>query len=300
VSASRPPVPLLPLEQWRDTYDTLHRWTQIVGKTRLALSPPSNHWWHVALAVTSRGVGTSPMPCGPHTIEVDFDFVEHNLVARRSDGASRTLPLVPMSVAEFYGEYLDLLASLDVSVGLRPIPSEMPDTLPFTADHLHAAYDREAVGRMWQALSRADLLLKECRDGFLGKCSPTHFWWGAFDLACTRFSGRRAPPHPGGIPNLPDRVTREAYSHECISAGWWPGGGSVTGPAFYAYAYPLPEGCPAAEVRPGAAYFDGTMGEWLLPWPAEGTSDADVTEFVRSTYEAAARLSGWDRAALER
>jgi hypothetical protein len=295
--------PRLPLEEWQATYATLHLWTQMVGKTRLALSPMQNHWWQVALYVTSRGLGTSPMPYGERSLEIDFDFVDHQLVGRTSDGATQTLPLVAQPVAEFYHEYLALLRALDVKVRIRPIPSEITESIPFPDDRVHASYDADAAHRCWRVMTQVDRALKEFRGPFLGKCSPSHFWWGAFDMACTRFSGRRAPVHPGGFPNLPDRVTREAYSHECISAGWWPGGGAVTEPVFYAYAYPEPAGCAEAGVRPAATYYHPVLHEWILPYEAvREAPDPDVVlrEFLQSTYDAAAGLGGWDRAALER
>ena len=297
--------PELPLEPWKDTYTTLHRWTQIVGKTRLALAPMQNHWWQVALYVTSRGLGTSPVPSGDRSFEIDFDFIDHLLVARTSDGTSATIPLEPQSVEAFYRRYMEMLASLELEAHIRPIPAEMPDTLPFTQDREHASYDRHAANRWWRALAQADRLLKRFRGRFIGKSSPSHFWWGAFDLSCTRFSGRAAPQHPGGLPNLPDRVTREAYSHECISAGFWPGtpGSPVVEPAFYAYAYPEPVGCPEAAIGPAAARYDLAMHEWILPYEAVRTApdpDALVLEFLQRTYDAAATLGGWDRAALDR
>jgi hypothetical protein len=295
--------PRLPLDEWRATYETLHLWTQIVGKTRLALAPMQNHWWQVALYVTSRGLGTSPMPYGERSLEIDFDFVDHLLVARTSDGAAYALPLIAQPVADFYRQYLTLLGALDIDVKIRPIPSEMAHTIPFVDDRTHASYDADAAQRCWRAMVQVDRVFKQFRGEFIGKCSPAHFWWGGFDLACTRFSGRRAPVHPGGFPNLPDRVTREAYSHDCISAGWWPGGGEVTEPVFYAYAYPEPPGCPEAEVRPAAAYYHRALHEWILPYDAvrEAPVPDDVLrEFLDSTYGTAAGLGGWDRAALER
>jgi hypothetical protein len=298
--------PALPLAEWQATYDTLHLWTQIVGKTRLALAPMQNHWWQVALYVTSRGLSTSPMPYGLHgerALELEFDFVGHQLVARTSDGDTRTLPLSARPVAEFYREYLELLRSLGVEVAIYPVPAEMTEVVPFPEDRIHASYDADAAQRCWRVLLQGDRVLKAFRGRFIGKCSPVHFWWGGFDLACTRFSGRPAPPHPGGIPNVPDSVTREAYSHECISAGWWPGGGAVAEPAFYAYAYPEPPGCATAPVRPAAARYDSAMREWILPYEAVRTApdpDAVLLEFLESTYVAAASLGGWDRAALER
>jgi hypothetical protein len=295
--------PALPLEGWQATYATLHRWMQMVGKTRLALSPMENHWWQVALYVTPRGLTTSPIPYGSRTFEVSFDFVDHRLVARTSDGDTRSLPLEPRPVADFYADYLALLRALGIELHIRPVPSEMEDTLPFPDDRVHAAYDPEAAQRCWRVMVQADRVFKQFRGRFLGKCSPVHFWWGAFDLACTRFSGRPAPRHPGGVPNLPDYVAVEGYSHECISAGWWPGGGPVAEPAFYAYAYPEPAGCPEAAVRPAAASYHLALREWVLPYEAVRTApdpDAALLDFLQSTYEAAANLGAWDRAALER
>jgi uncharacterized protein DUF5996 len=297
--------PLLPLEQWEDTCNTLQLWTQIVGKTRLALAPMQNHWWQVALYVTARGLGTSPIPHGERTFEVDFDFVDHQLLVRASDGQTASLRLVPQPVADFYGRYVDALRSLGIELKIHPVPNEVANPVPFDADDVHRSYDPDAARRFWRVLSHVDRALKEFRGRFLGKCSPVHFWWGGFDMACTRFSGRAAPPHPGGIPNLPDWVTREAYSHECISAGWWPGngGGPVREPAFYAYAYPEPPGCSQAAIRPAEASYHPVLREWILPYAAvrrAPSPDALVLEFLVSTYETAARLGDWNRAALER
>ena len=294
--------PRLPLDEWQPTYATLHLWTQIVGKTRLRLSPKQNHWWHCTLYVTSRGLGTSPMPYGDRTFEIDFDFLDHQLVARTSEGESRAMPLASRTVAEFYREYLALLHSLGVDVRIHGSPNEIPDAIPFAKDSVHGSYDADAVQRCWRILVNADRALKEFRGGFVGKSSPVHFWWGAFDLACTRFSGRRAPQHPGGLPNLPDYVTREGYSHECISAGWWPGSGPIAEPAFYAYAYPEPPGCPDEPVAPAGARYDTTMHEWILPYDAvRNAADphAAVMEFLQSTYDAAAKLGNWNRRELE-
>lgn len=297
--------PPLTLREWRDTYATLHRCMQIVGKTRLALAPMQNHWWQVTLYVTARGLGTSAMPAHERSVELEFDFIDHHLVARTSDGESRSLPLRPQAVADFYREYVEMLRGLDVHAAIWPVPVELADTLRFDEDREHATYDPDAASRCWRILVQADRVLKEFRGRFLGKCSPSHFWWGSFDLAHTRFSGRRAPPHPGGVPNCPDYVTREAYSHECISAGWWPGtvGSPVEEPAFYAYAYPEPPGCSEMPVQPDAARYHAAMKEWILPYEAMRTSpdpDAALLDFLESTYEAAAGLAGWDRAALER
>lgn len=295
--------PPLPLAEWQQTCTTFQRWMQMVGKTRLALAPMQNHWWHVTLYLTARGLTTSPMPYRGRAIEVEFDLLDHLLVARTSDGATRTLPLVPRSVADFYQEYRALLRALDVEARIWPVPQELADATPFPEDRVHAAYDADAAQRYWRILVQADRLLKQFRTGFVGKCSPSHVWWGALDLACTRFSGRTAPPHPGGFPNLADWVMREGYSHECISAGWWPGtiGGAVDEPAFYAYAYPEPDGCAAAPVRPAACRYHPVMREWILPYEAVRTAtepDRAVLEFLESTYQAAATLAGWDRAAL--
>jgi uncharacterized protein DUF5996 len=297
--------PSLPLAEWGDTKDTLHRWLQIVGKTRLALAPPINHWWHVALYPTARGLTTSPMPYEDRMLEVELDFIDHALLVRTGDGVTRAMRLVPRSVADFYREYTSLLESLGVHVRIRPIPSEMEDELPFTEDQRHQAYDPDTAARCWNILSQATLVIQEFRGRFIGKCSPAHVFWGGFDLACTRFNGRRAPVHPGGIPHLPDRIVREAYSHECISAGWWAGnqGGPVAEPAFYTYSYPEPPGFAEARVRPDAAYYSPDLREFVLPYEAVRTAsrpDEMLLEFLQTTYEAGADLGGWDRQALER
>ena len=295
--------PPLPFDEWEDTLATLHRWTQMVGKTRLALAPMTNHWWQVTLYLTARGLTTSPMPVGQRTVEIEFDFLDHVLAARTSDGASRRMRLAPRSVADFHREYRTLLRSLDVEAKIWPVPVEMPEAVPFTDDVVHASYDAGAAHRCFRVLAQADRVLKEFRGGFLGKCSPVHFWWGGFDLSCTRFSGRRAPLHPAGLPNLADRVTREAYSHECVSAGWWPGGGVLREPAFYAYAYAEPAGLSAAAIRPREAYYHRELREFILPYDAVRTAarpDEMLLAFLQSTYDAAADLLGWDRAALER
>jgi hypothetical protein len=297
--------PHLGLHEWQATYETLHRWVQIVGKTRLALAPMQNHWWQVPLYVTARGLGTSTIPYRDLEFEVDFDFLDHELIVRTTDGAVQTLPLVPRSVAEFYVEYRSLLHSLGIEARIWPVPVEMADVTPFTADDVHASYDPDAAQRCWRILARTDRVLKAFRGRFLGKCSPSHVWWGAFDIACTRFSGRRAPVHPGGALNVGDHVMREGYSHECISAGWWPGtpGAPIAEPAFYAYAYPEPPGCAEASVGPAGAHFHEGMREWVLPYDAVRASadpDSAVLEFLESTYAAAAELGNWDRGALER
>ncbi|MDQ3674309.1 MAG: DUF5996 family protein [Gemmatimonadota bacterium] len=297
--------PRLSREEWESTYATLHRWLQIAGKTRLALAPMQNHWWQTTLYVSARGLTTSPIPYGDREFEVDFDFIDHLVAVRTSRGETRGIPLEPHSVADFYTRYTAMLTALDIEVDINAVPSELADATSFLDDEAHASYDADAAHRCWRILAQTDRVLKEFRGRFLGKSSPSHFWWGAFDIACTRFSGRRAPRHPGGIPNLPDDVTVEAYSHECISAGWWPGsiGGAVTEPAFYAYSYPMPPECAQAVVKPDAAYFHPEMREWILPYESVRLA-ADphgmLLEFLQSTYEVAADLGKWDRLALER
>jgi hypothetical protein len=294
--------PSLPLAAWSDTCATLHRWTQIVGKVRLAQSPWVNHSWQVTLYVTARGLTTSPVPHGRRTFQIDFDFIDHQLLVQASDGGTAVLPLQPQSVATFYRSLMHELSRLDLRVNIRKRPNEVPDPIPFDQDEAHRAYDREYVNRFWRVLVQADRVFKVFRGRFIGKCSPVHFFWGAPDLAVTRFSGRRAPEHPGGIPNLPDAVTREAYSHEVSSCGFWPGGGSVAAAAFYSYAYPEPAGFAAAAVRPGAAFYSAEYREFLLPYDAVRESDSPddtLLDFLQTTYEAAANLAQWDRSALE-
>lgn len=289
--------PALPLEAWRDTYDTLHLWAQIVGKVRTALSPPVNHWWHSTLYVTARGLTSSPIPYGTRSFEVAFDFIDHNLLIQTGDGTGKALGLFPRTVAEFYHEFMGALRALGLEVAINPLPQEMPNPIRCDADDVHASYDAEAVQRFWRALVQVDRVLKQFRGRFIGKCSPVHFFWGSFDLAVTRFSGRRAPERPGA-----DRVTREAYSHEVISCGFWPGGGSQEA-AFYAYAAPEPAGLKEAAIRPAQAAYNATLGEFLLDYAAvreAADPDALVLDFLQSTYEAAADRAGWDRAALER
>jgi len=301
LSATWPP---LALRDWQETQAALQLRTQIVGKTRLALAPMQNHWWHTALYVTARGLGSSLIPHGARSVEVDFDFLEHELIVRTSDGAVRTMPLREQSIAEFFRDYVELLRSLHLDVRIWPMPVEMADPIPFVDDRRHSAYDRQAVERFFGTLLQVDRVLKEFRSHFLGKSSPSHFWWGGFDMACTRFSGRPAPRHPGGIPNIPDFVNREAYSHECISAGWWPGtpGGPVPDAAFYAYAYPEPAGCAEAPVHPSVARYDQTMREWILPYAEVVRADDPddlVHEFLQATYDIASKLGSWS-ADLER
>ena len=278
-------------------------WTQIVGKTRLALAPMQNHWWQVALYVTERGLATSAIPAGDRNFAVEFDFLEHNLTIRASDGENRKLALAARPVADFYSDYLGLLRALGLEVRIWPVPVEVETSIRFTEDRTHASYDAESAARLFRVLSQADRVLKRFRGRFLGKASPVHFFWGGFDLAVTRFSGRPAPLHPGGIPNVGNWVMHEAYSHECSSLGFWPGGGPIPEPVFYAYAYPEPAGFRSYPVKPGAARFSEEMGEFVLPYDAVRTAanpDEALLDFAQSTYVAAADLGNWDRAALER
>ncbi len=294
--------PALPLAAWRDTYATVHMWTQVVGKTRLALAPMENHWWQCTLYVTERGLTTSPMPAGTRLVTVEFDFNDHRLVLRTDDGDGRQLPLVPQTVARFYSQYMEALHELGFEPRLVARPVEVPTAIPFAEDEEHAAYDRDAVHRWWRAMIQADRVFKRFRGGFQGKQSPVHFFWGSFDLAVTRFSGRPAPAHPGGAPNCPDYVMVEAYSRECSSAGFWPGGGPIDEAAFYAYAYPEPAGYAAAPVVPSAARYHSQAREFILPYEAVRTApdpDAALSQFLASTYEAAADCGKWDRNALE-
>ena len=295
--------PSLPLAAWQDTYATLHMWTQIVGKTRLALSPRVNHWWNVTLYVTPRGLTTSAIPYGERTFSVDFDFLDHVLLVRTSEGAVGALPLAPRTVADFYQEYMELLRSLDLEVRIWPVPVEVERAVPFREDREHAAYDADSAQRFWRILAQSERVMQSFRARFLGKCSPVHFFWGACDLAVTRFSGRPAPPHPGGIPNVGDWVMQEAYSHEVSSCGFWAGGGAIPEPAFYAYAYPEPAGFAAARIEPREAFYHQEMRELILPYEAVRTAaspDDVLLAFLQTTYEAAAELGGWDRKALER
>lgn len=295
-------LPALPLASWKDTLATVHMWTQIVGKVRLKLCPLVNHFWNVTFYLTARGMTTSPMPYRSGTIqgtiEVRFDFIEHKLVLEIDDGRVVTIALQPMSVADFYKEFMAALAELGVSVKIWTRPCEIPDPMPFEQDHIHASYDAEAVHKFWQILVWVDEVLKEFRTGFLGKASPVHFFWGSFDLAVTRFSGRRAAERPEA-----DSITREAYSHEVSSAGFWPGGGDIAGPAFYSYAAPEPPGFAERKVRPPAAFYHPQMKEFLLMYDDVRTAPdpkAALMDFLQTTYDAAADLGNWDRKALER
>jgi len=294
--------PDLPLAGWRDTCATLQLWTQIVGKIRLARSPWLNHSWHVTLYVTARGLTTSPIPDGTRSFEIEFDFIDHILRISTSDGAARHFALAGHSVASFYRSVMDELASLGVALAIDEMPNELPEPIRFSQDTQHASYDAAAVQRFFKILSNVDRVFKKFRTGFLGKASPVHFFWGSFDLAVTRFSGRRAPRHPGGVPHLSDAVACEAYSHEVSSAGFWPGSGAIDYPAFYSYAYPQPEGFSASKVRPEAAFFSEQLGEFILPYDAVRNAkdpDAALLDFLQSTYEAAANAATWDRDALE-
>jgi len=295
--------PSLPFEAWSETYATLHRWTQIVGKVRLAQSPWVNHCWHVTLYVTATGLTTSAIPYGNRTFQIDFDFVKHSLAVHSSDGGSGGLALEPQSVAAFYARLMQEMAKLELHVKIYPKPNEVADAIRFDQDETHCAYDCEYANRFWRILVQADRVFKEFRARFIGKCSPVHFFWGAPDLAVTRFSGRRAPEHPGGMPNLPDWVTREAYSHEVSSCGFWPGGGMIPYAAFYSYAYPEPAGFLEVAVKPGAAFYSPDFREFILPYDVVRQSkspDSTLLDFLQTTYEAAANLAKWDRTSLER
>jgi hypothetical protein len=294
--------PELPTAEWRDTCATLQLFTQIAGKIRLARSPWLNHSWHVTLYVTARGLSTSPIPDGKRSFQIDFDFIAHDLRISTSDGAERQFALSGHSVASFYKAVMAALRELGIDVEIDEMPNEMPEPIKFSQDTQHASYDGDAVERFFRILVNADRVFKQFRTGFLGKASPVHFFWGSFDLAVTRFSGRRAPRHSGGVPNLPDAVACEAYSHEVSSAGFWPGSGAIDYPAFYSYAYPEPPGYRATKVRPDAAFFSEALGEFILPYDAvrlAADPDQALLDFLQSSYEAAANGAKWDREALE-
>ena len=290
--------PALPLDSWEDTRATLHMWTQIVGKIRMTLTPIMNHWWNVPLYVTARGLTTSRIPYGESSFEIWFDFLRHQLVLETCTGVLKTIALAPRPVADFYAEVMEMLRSAGIEVKIWRMPVEISDPIPFDEDRVHASYDRAAVERFWRVLLSVDSVLHQFRSEFTGKSSPVHFFWGSFDLAVTRFSGRRAPERLGA-----DAMTREAYSHEVSSVGFWPGGGDISGAAFYSYAVPEPQGFKAAHVRPEGAFYHPQMGEFLLMYDdvrnAESPSAA-ILDFCRSTYEAGATLGNWDREALER
>ena len=290
--------PALPFEAWEPTRATLHMWTQIVGKIRLALSPRMNHFWQVPLYVSARGLTTSLIPYEDGSFEILFDFIEHLLLIQKSDGTARRLALAPRSVADFYAEIMALLRAMGIEVKIWPVPVELDDPIPFEQDRIHAAYDPDYANRFWRILLSVDAIFKEFRGEFIGKCSPVHFFWGSFDLAVTRFSGRRAPLGPDA-----DLITREAYSHEVSSVGWWPGDGSTKYPAFFAYAAPEPPGYPGWAVRPKPAFYDQGASQFRLRYDDLRQSPSprqDLLEFCRSTYEGAAVLGKWDRAELER
>jgi hypothetical protein len=294
--------PPLPWAGWQTTAETLHMWTQVVGKIRLTLSPWINHSWHVTLYVTSRGLTTSPIPHGLHTFEIRFDFISHELRILKSDGALRVLPFQPQSVAAFYGAVMAALGELRLPVKIDRMPNEISDPIPFDRDETHRAYDPKAANRFWRVLLQSDRVLKQFRSRFCGKCSPVHFFWGSFDLAVTRFSGGPAPVHPGGIPHLPDIVTREAYAQEVSSVGFWPGNAASPTPLYYSYAYPEPPGFAEAKIGPAEASYHAPLHEFVLPYDAVRTAaspDAMLLEFAQSVYDAAALLGKWDRAALE-
>jgi len=290
--------PPLALEDWQDTYATLHMWTQVVGKVRLALAPPVNHFWEVTLYVTARGLTTSAIPCERGVFEIEFDFLHHQLVIQTSEGGGKVIPLAPRSVADFYQEVMAALASLGIPVKIWHMPVEVPNPVPFDQDFAHASYDREAVSRLWRILISTSKVFHQFRGRFIGKDSPVHFFWGSFDLAVTRFSGRRAPEREGADP-----VTKEAYSHEVISAGFWPGGGEIKGPAFYAYAAPEPAGFAQSAVLPKQAFYHAGLKEFFLMYDDVRSASSPqkmLLDFLQSTYEAGANLGKWDRSGLER
>lgn len=294
--------PELPYEAWKDTCTTLHMWTQIVGKVRLVCTPWINHSWHATLYLTARGLTTSPVCYGAGAFQIDFDFIDHQLIVATSDGATRRIALRPRAVADFYHELMSVLRELGIDVRIHTKPNEVSEAIPFEQDTVHASYDAEYAHRFWVALRQADRVLKQFRARFIGKCSPVHLFWGSLDLAVTRFSGRLAPEHPGGVPNLPDWVTREAYSHQVSSCGFWPGSATLPEPVFYSYAYPEPERFAAAPVRPDAASFNTAFREFVLPYDQvrqAQSPDAMLLEFLQSSYEEAATLAQWDRQALE-
>ena len=294
--------PELPLAEWKDTLATVHMWTQVVGKIRLKLTPLVNHWWNVPLYVTARGLTTSAMPYNDRILQINFDFIDHLLVIETTDGSTKTIDLRPCSVAEFYLETMAALESLKMPVTIWTTPVEVPDRTPFEEDQKHATYDPEYVQRCWRILVQTNRVLTKFRSRFIGKVSPVHFFWGAFDMAVTRFSGRPAPLHPG-VPNCGLFVMQEAYSHEVSSCGFWPGGGLVEEPAFYAYAYPEPEGFKDYRIQPPEAFYNKGISEFLLPYDVVHTSNSHddvLLNFLQSTYEAAATCANWDRRALER
>jgi hypothetical protein len=294
--------PALPLEAWADTNATLHMWVQIVGKIRLRSSAPINHSWSSTLYGTARGLTTSPIPHGLRVFQVTFDFIDHVLVIEVSDGQTARVPLEAQTVAAFYRRVMDALHALGIEARIHGSPNEVADPIPFDRDEVHRAYDREYANRFWRVLVQSERVFAQFRSRFIGKCSPVHFFWGAMDLAVTRFSGRRAPEHPGGVPNLPDRVTREAYSHEVSSAGFWAGGGPLPYPVYYSYAYPEPAGFAGASMVPAQAFYSSDLREFILPYEAVRTAvnpDETLLQFLQATYDAAADRASWDRVGLE-
>ncbi|MDQ2868789.1 MAG: DUF5996 family protein [Verrucomicrobiota bacterium] len=294
--------PALEFAEWRETAATLQLWTQIVGKIRLALAPWTNHSWHVTFYLTARGLTTSPMPHANGVFEIHFDFKQHVLQIVLADGGERTIALQPQSVAKFYGAVMQALRELNRAVEIHTMPNEIAGAIPFEQDERHASYDPAFANRFWRVLLQSDRVFKEFRARFCGKCSPVHFFWGSFDLAVTRFSGRPAPPHPGGVPHLPDAVAREAYAQEVSSLGFWPGNEQIPTPLFYSYAYPAPAGFAEAKVTPPRASFHPQLREFILPYDEvrrAGSPDDTIMEFAQSTYDAASKLAQWDRAALE-
>lgn len=295
--------PPIPLDEWQDTCATFHMWTQIVGKIRLRSAPWTNHSWHTTLYVTSRGLTTAAMPHREASFQLDFDLVDHQLLVQKSDGAVFRMQLESQDVAGFYADLMDALRRMDLEVRIHGKPNEVENPIPFAKDTVHRSYDAERVNRFWRVLVQSDRVFRTFRGRFIGKCSPVHLFFGALDLAVTRFSGRRAPLHPGGIPNLPDAVTQEAYSHEVSSCGFWAGGGAIAYPAYYSYAYPEPAGFASAPVQPAEAFYSQDLREFILPYDAvRQSSDPDATllAFLQSTYEAAANLASWSRAELEK
>src|SRR6266705_450508 len=302
MNGARNSWPSLPFAEWKDTAITLHMWTQIAGKIRLALTPCTNHSWHVTVYVTSRGLTTSPIPHGVRTFEINFDFIDHQVRIDTSDGERRTIELKPRSVADFYRTVMKTLDELHLPVTINRVPNEIQNPIPFDEDEEHRSYDREYANRFWRVLVQTDRVFKEFRSRFCGKCSPVHFFWGSPDLAVTRFSGRAAPKHPGGIPHLPDAITREAYSQEVSSLGFWPGADAMPMAIFYSYAYPEPKGFSEAKVKPDAASYNAQLHEFILPYDAVRTADspeAVLLEFAQSTYDGASVLGKWERDALK-
>jgi hypothetical protein len=294
--------PPLEFAEWKNTCATLHMWTQVIGKIRLVLAPWTNHSWHVTLYLTARGLTTSPIPHGSQTFEIRFDFIDHEARILKNDGAIRIIKLQPQTVKKFYEVVMNEMNALELPVTINTTPNEITDAIPFERDEIHRAYNPEQANRFWRVLVQADRVFKEFRSRFCGKCSPVHFFWGSFDLAVTRFSGRPAPPHPGGVPHLPDAIAREAYSQEVSSLGFWPGNEAMPQALFYSYAYPEPKGFADAKIGPAGASYNSQLHEFVLPYEtmrAMTSPDEALLEFAQSTYDAASTLAKWDRAALE-